>query len=81
MLGEVFDSFDRLEAKATKERQLYVAQGGEHLRRMAGVGTHLILAAGDIADVMQLVFDAPVLARQFEQTCGARFVRSQAVIA
>jgi len=52
VLGEVLDTFNRLEAEAAKERQLRVAQGGEHLRSMSGVGSCLIFAAGDIADVM-----------------------------
>src|SRR5271165_4356831 len=62
VFSEVFEAFDRLEAEAAKERQGGVAQGSEHLRGMADVGSPLILAAGDITDVMQLVLDAPMLA-------------------
>src|SRR5271166_6690750 len=54
VFSEVFEAFDRLEAEAAKERQGGVAQGSEHLRGMADVGSPLILAAGDITDVMQL---------------------------
>jgi len=52
VLGEVFDTFNRLEAEAAKKRQLRIAQGGEHLRGVPRVGSSLIFAAGDIADVM-----------------------------
>ena len=61
--GEVFESFDRLETEAAKERQRGVANGGEHLRGVAGVGSRLIFATTDIANVMQLIFDAPMIAR------------------
>ena len=63
IFGEVFESFDRLETEAAKERQRGVANCGEHLRGMAGVGSRLIFTATDIANVMQLIFDAPVIAR------------------
>src|SRR3954447_17819241 len=62
VLGEVFEPFDRLEAEPPQERQRRIAQGGEHLRGVASVGARLILAAGNIADIMQLVLDAPMLA-------------------
>ena len=63
IFGEVFESFDRLETEAAKERQRGVANCGEHLRGMAGVGSRLIFTATDVANVMQLIFDAPVIAR------------------
>ena len=63
IFGEVFESFDRLETEAAKERQRGIANCGEHLRGMAGVGSRLIFTATDIANVMQLIFDAPVIAR------------------
>ena len=63
IFGEVFESFDRLETEAAKERQRGVANRGEHLRGMAGASSRLIFTATDIANVMQLIFDAPVIAR------------------
>jgi hypothetical protein len=41
IFGEVFESFDRLETEAAKERPRGVANCGEHLRGMAGVGSRL----------------------------------------
>src|SRR3954467_392444 len=78
VLGEVFEAFDRLEAQPPQERQRRISQGGEQLRGVASVGARLILAAGNIADIMQLVLDAPMLARQFEQACGTRLLSGQA---
>jgi len=60
--GEVFEAFDRLETEAAKQRQRGVANRGEHLRGMAGVGSRLIFTATDIANVVQLVLDAPMIA-------------------
>ena len=59
VLGEVFEAFGWLEAETAQQRQRCVAQGGEDLRGLAGVGSRLALAAGDIADVVQAVLDAP----------------------
>src|SRR5208282_6084916 len=42
VFGEVFESFDRLETKAAKERQRGVANGRQRLRGVAGVGSRLI---------------------------------------
>ena len=46
VLGEVFDTFNRLEAEAAKERQLRIARRGEHLRSMPGVCSGPIFTAG-----------------------------------
>jgi len=78
VLGEVLEALDRLESEAPDECQRGVAHGGEHLWSVAGVGARLILAAGDIADVVQFVLDAPMLARQGEQTFRSSFIRRQA---
>ena len=43
-----------------------------------GVGSRLILAPGDIADVVQLILDAPMPARQREQAFRPRLVSGQA---
>ena len=45
---------------------------------MAGVGWRVVLAAGDIADVVQLVLDAPMRARQGEKTFRPRRISGQA---
>ena len=45
------------------------------------MGARLILAAGDIADVMQPVLDRPVRARQREQLFGAGPLAVRLVIA
>lgn len=52
MLCEVFESFDWPIAVAGEDGQRGVAHGGEHLRRMTDVGSRLILAARDVADVV-----------------------------
>jgi hypothetical protein len=65
---EVFEALDRLEAKSPNDGQHGIAQGGKYLRRMTGVRSCLIFPAGDVTNVMQFVFNAPVLARQFQQT-------------
>lgn len=45
---------------------------------MAGVGSRLVLAAGDIADVMQRVLDARMRARQCEKTFRSHLISGQA---
>ncbi len=54
MLCEVFESFDWPIAVAGEDGQRGVAHGGEHLRRMADVGSRLILAARDIAGLVSV---------------------------
>jgi hypothetical protein len=38
VFGEVFEAFDRPKAEAPEQRQHCVAQGGEHLWGISGVG-------------------------------------------
>ena len=78
VFGEVLEAFDWPEAEASKECQRGVAQGGERLRGMSGMGACLILAAGHVADVMQAVLDAPMRARQGEQLCRSGPISRQA---
>jgi len=63
VLGEVLEALGWFEAKATNDGQGGISQGGEYLWGMASVGPGLILAAGDIANVMQTVLDTPMPAR------------------
>jgi len=78
VFGEVFDAFDGLEAEAANDGKGCVAQCGERLWRVTGVGTRLILPPGNIAHVVQTVLDTPMLARQVQQTCGVGLVGAQA---
>lgn len=77
VLSEVFDALDRLEAEPAQHCQCRVAQCGERLGCMTGVGASLVFPIGDIADVVQAVFDAPMFTRQGEQACGVGFICSQ----
>jgi hypothetical protein len=52
VLGEVLETFDGFEAKASDHRQRGVSQRGEHLGSMAGIGPGLILSACDVANVV-----------------------------
>jgi hypothetical protein len=63
MLGEVLEAFGGFEAKATNDRQGCIAECGEYLWSMAGVGPGLIFSACDIANVMQAVLDTPMTTR------------------
>src|SRR3954453_6295911 len=70
VFGEVFESFDGLAAGASDDGEHGVAQRGQNLRRRAGAGAALVLAAGDVANVMQPILDAPVVAREGQQAGG-----------
>src|SRR3954464_2889085 len=70
VFGEVFESFDELAAGASDDGEHGVAQGGQNLGRRAGAGAALVLAAGDVANVMQPILDAPVVAREGQQAGG-----------
>ena len=78
MFREVLDALHRLESEAAKDGERRVAQSGECLWRMAGVGACLILTVGDVAHVVQAVLDTPVFAGQGEQTLGTGPVGGQA---
>jgi hypothetical protein len=78
VFGEVFDALDRLEAEPAQHCQCRVAQCGERLGRMTGVGAPLVFPVGNISDVVQAVLDAPVFTRQGEQGCGIGFISGQA---
>ena len=56
----MLEAFDGLEAEAPDDGERGVAQGGEGLRGVFGAGAGVVFAAGDIADPVQSVLDAPV---------------------
>jgi hypothetical protein len=78
MFGEVFEALDGLEAEAAQQGQGGIAQGGEHLRGVSGMGARLVLPVGDIAHVVQAVFDAPMATRESQQTRGVVSVGAEA---
>ena len=63
VLGEVLEPFHGFESTPSNDRQRGVPNGGQHLWRVSGVGSGLILSAGDVAHVMQTVLNSPMLAR------------------
>src|SRR5947209_14745404 len=70
VFGEVFECFDGLAAGASDDGEHGVAQRGQNLRRRAGAGSALVLAAGDVADVVQPILNAPMVAREGQQAGG-----------
>ena len=76
MLGEILETLDHLIAEPADDGQHRVAECGEDLRRMSGMGTGLVIAAGDITYVMKSVLDAPVRARQRKQLRGTGLLRA-----
>jgi hypothetical protein len=77
VFGEVLEAFGGFEAKAANDGQGCISYGGEHLWSMAGVGSGLILAACDVANVMQPVLDTPVAARQPQKLVRTSLVGGQ----
>jgi len=49
-------------ASETKDRDGEIANGSHHLRARAAADTAAVFIEGDIANVMETVFDAPVTA-------------------
>ena len=76
MLGEVLETLDYLIGEPAHDGQHRVAECGEDLRRMSGMSTGLVLAAGDITYVMKSVLDAPVRARQRKRLRGTSLLRT-----
>src|SRR3954464_5881791 len=70
VFGEGFEALDGLAAGASDDGEHGVAQRGQNLRRRAGAGAALVLAAGDVANVMQPILDGPVVAREGQQAGG-----------
>jgi hypothetical protein len=58
-------------AGAVDEGNDQIAQGSEHLGRVACTQPRTIVAEGDVADVVQAVLNAPVPADEREQSLGA----------
>ncbi len=65
----MFEAFDHLEPKASNDRRRVFSTCGRYLGRMTHMGTRLIVAAGNIAHVMQAVLDPPLC-------CGEAAARS-----
>lgn len=63
MLGEVLKSLDWPEPETPYDGQSRVSQGGERLGGVVGTGFASILTASDVADIVQLVLNAPMSAR------------------
>jgi hypothetical protein len=78
MFGEVLEAFDGTKAQASDERENGVAKGSEGLGCLGRGGTAGVLAAGHVADVMQAVLDAPMVARQLQQAGGGSLGAPQA---
>jgi len=78
MFGEVLEAFDGTETQASDERENGVAKGSKGLGGVGRGGAAGVLAAGHVADVMQAVLDAPVVARQLQQAGGVGLVTRQA---
>ena len=76
VLAEVFAGFGYGHTGAAYQCDGKVAQRGE--RSCAGSGAAAIFVEGDIADVMQAVFDGPVGACEGQQALGVGPVRRQA---
>ena len=54
-----------------------IAAGSKNLRGIAGAEAGAVFAKGDIAHVVQAIFDLPVATNQGEQTFGAGLGRSE----
>jgi hypothetical protein len=64
VFGEVLNALDRLEPQPPQHCESGVAQGGQRLWGMSGVGTPFIFRVVNIAHVPETVFDIPVIAGQ-----------------
>lgn len=78
VFGEVLVALDGFEAETPDEGQGGVAEGGEDLGSIGGAGAALVFAAGDVANMVEAVLDAPVGARQLEKPFGPGLVARQA---
>jgi len=74
----MLETFDGTEAQSSDERENGVAKGGEGLGSLGCGSAAGVLAAGHVADVMQAVLDAPVVARQLQQAGGVGLITRQA---
>ncbi|MCL4509027.1 MAG: hypothetical protein M1296_05835 [Chloroflexi bacterium] len=63
---------------AAEQGDSEIAAGGEDLGRGAGADVAAILVKGDVADVMDLLLDAPMAPREGEQVRGVRAVAGEA---
>jgi len=70
VFGEVLEAFDGPEAEAPDHGESCIAQGGKGLRGVFRAGAAVVLAAGDIPDIVEPVLDTPVCPNQVEQAGG-----------
>ena len=78
VFGEVLEAFDGLEAPPAYQGEGCIAQSSHRLWGIPGVGPRLIFAAGHIADVMQGILNAPMVARECEQAFRSSLLGGQA---